>query len=235
MKEEIIQQSAGWGRSADVLHQGAEAVLIKCGDELVKRRVEKGYRLKDLDDKLRRRRTRGESKLLLKAGKIINVPDVKLTDELSKEITMEFIDGVKLSGGLDDMENWEEVCLGIGEGIGKLHGEGIIHGDLTTSNLIWVERGKKVPTHPPASERDALKDKGGVYFIDFGLGYGNGRVEDKAVDLHLIRQALEAKHFLKWEDFFGKILEGYRKCDGAEEVLKRLEKVEKRGRYKQSY
>ena len=74
------------------------------------------------------------------------------------------------------------------------------------------------------------------YFIDFGLGFANGRVEDKAVDIYLIKEALEAKHFLHFEKFFKVVLEGYKKTSKhAAEVLKRLEKVEKRGRYKQNY
>ena len=131
---------------------------------------------------------------------------------------MDFINGKKLSENLDDLDNWKEVCLKLGENIAKLHDAGIIHGDLTTSNMIYVEKEKK------------------VYFIDFGLGFMSERAEDKAVDLHLIRQALEAKHFLHWEKFWKVVLEGYGKTSAkAAETLKRLEKVEKRGRYKEQY
>ena len=130
---------------------------------------------------------------------------------------MEFISGRKLSENLDELKDWKEVCEKIGENIAKLHDLNIIHGDLTTSNMIYVEKEEK------------------VYFIDFGLGYGNGKTEDKAVDLHLIKQAIEAKHFEKWEEYFKAVLKGYRISENAQETLKRLEKVERRGRYKEQY
>ena len=198
-----------------VIQQGAEAVLIKRGEVLLKRRVAKGYRLKVIDDKLRGIRTRKEAKLIEKAGKLINVPKMLKVNDKEMEIEMDFIEGKKLSESLDEMKNWEEVCLEIGKSIGKLHDSGIIHGDLTTSNMIYSD--------------------GKLYFIDFGLGYENGRAEDKAVDLHLIKQALEAKHFLHFDKFFKAVLEGYESSKGYGEVMKRFEKVEKRGRYKEQY
>ena len=95
-----------------------------------------------------------------------------------------------------------------------MHETHVVHGDLTTSNMI-------------------LK-KGKVYFIDFGLSFQNGKYEDKAVDLHLLRQALEAKHFTHWEDLFKSVEEGYLSVDKIEgkKVLERFKAVEKRGRYK---
>ncbi len=209
MKEQIIQQ-------------GAEAVLIKKGNALLKRRTAKGYRLKVLDDKLRGMRTRKEAKLIEKAGKLINVPGMIKVNDKEMEIEMDFVEGKKLSESLDGMKNWEEVCLEIGRSIGKLHDAGIIHGDLTTSNLIW-------------SSDVGDEKKGKLYFIDFGLGFENGKTEDKAVDLHLIKQALEAKHFLHFDKFFKAVLKGYESSKGYKEVMKRFEKVEKRGRYKNNY
>ena len=76
---------------------------------------------------------------------------------------------------------------------------------------------------------------GKLYFIDFGLGYENGKTEDKAVDLHLIKQALEAKHFLYFDKFFDSVMKGYEKSRGQEEVMRRFKKVEQRGRYKEQY
>jgi len=225
-----------------IIQQGAEAVIILKRKKILKRRIAKGYRLEELDVGIRRRRTRSEARLLEKADKVINVPNVLKVNDSDKEIEMEFIDGVKLSEGLDGLKNWKEVCFLIGVNIGKLHDAGIIHGDLTTSNMIWVSdvgASGLVPTPPLTAEQRGevsgeVQDK--VYFIDFGLGYGNGRVEDKAVDLHLIKQALEAKHFGRWEEYWDEIQRGYlEESKGAREVLKRLEKVEKRGRYKGNY
>jgi len=58
--------------------------------------------------------------------------------------------------------------------------------------------------------------------------------QNKAVDLHLIKQALEAKHFENWEEHYKNILRGYKKSKDYPSVIKRLKKVESRGRYKQS-
>jgi len=71
-----------------------------------------------------------------------------------------------------------------------------------------------------------------IFFIDFGLGYFNGKYEDKAVDIHLLKQALEAKHFKHWEALFNEFVKGYKKYSEAEKVFQRLKAVEKRGRYK---
>jgi N6-L-threonylcarbamoyladenine synthase/protein kinase Bud32 len=136
-------------------------------------------------------------------------------NEKTKEITMEFIDGKKLSESLDSMKEKLEVSKQIGINLAKLHDNEIIHGDLTTSNMI-------------------LKDSI-LYFIDFGLGFTSKRVEDKAVDLHLIKEALEAKHFNIAKQCFEKILEGYKMSKYYEEVIQRLKKVESRGRYKLQY
>jgi|SRR3989338_2127534 len=198
-----------------VIARGAEAILYMRGKHLIKERVRKGYRIFELDEKLRKIRSRKEAKLLDKAVKIISVPNLIEMDERGKLIEMEFIKGKKLSEHLDKLGDSAEVCRKIGQGIAKLHDAGIIHGDLTTSNMI-LKRGE-------------------VYFIDFGLGFESSSIEDKAVDLHLIRQALEARHFKHFDKYFQAVLEGYKLSKNWNETMKRLEKVEKRGRYKQAY
>ncbi len=200
----------------EIITRGAEAVLIRQGNKLVKRRISKGYRLKEIDEKLRLRRTRQEARLLAKATGMVAVPRVLAVDEKKKELVMEYIGGKKLSEHLDSMplEKARMLCKKIGESIAKLHDANIIHGDLTTSNMIYVEK----------------EDK--VYFIDFGLGFHSTRIEDKAVDLHLLKQALEAKHFAHWQELFNAVIDGYSISENSAKVLERLEKVEKRGRYK---
>ncbi len=221
----------------NVIAQGAEAILIHEDSNLIKRRTTKGYRLPVLDEKLRKQRTRKEAKLLEKASKLIPVPNVIKSSDKSMEIDMAFIEGKKLSESLDSLPNAEEVCTQIGQNIAKLHDAGIIHGDLTTSNMILVEspstQQEKTnkspnPAHRPSSINESLK----VFFIDFGLGFESEKVEDKAVDLHLIKQALEAKHFLHFESFFNSVLEGYKISKHHIATINRLKAVEKRGRYK---
>jgi len=198
-----------------IIQQGAEAILIHKNNLLLKRRTKKSYRLPILDEKIRKQRTKKEAKLLEKSEKLIPVPKIKKVDEKTKEIEMEFIDGLKLSENLDKIKDSINICKQIGENIAKLHDNSIIHGDLTTSNMIFSN--KK------------------VYFIDFGLGFESGKTEDKAVDLHLIKEALEAKHFEHAESFWKAILEGYKISNHYPAVLNRLKAVEKRGRYKQAY
>ena len=193
-----------------IIAQGAEAILYKENDYLIKERIKKSYRIDEIDFKLRKYRTRSEAKLL---SKVENSPKVFDVDEKEMKIKMEFIDGKLVKNILDDMnKNKRNLLLReIGGKIAKMHDDNIIHGDLTTSNMI-------------------LKNK--IYFIDFGLGFVSNKIEDKAVDLHLLRQALESKHYRHFEESFKEVLEGYKLSKNWKEVLNRLEKVERRGRYK---
>jgi TP53 regulating kinase-like protein len=70
-----------------------------------------------------------------------------------------------------------------------------------------------------------------LFIIDFGLSFHSQRLEDKAVDLHLIKQALEAKHFQNHEGLFKEFLKNYKPKD-YKNILEQLKKVEARGRYK---
>jgi Kae1-associated kinase Bud32 len=194
-----------------IIFQAAEAIIIKDKDKVIKRRIVKGYRIPVLDEKLRKQRTRSEAKILEKASKIINVPKVFGVNEGKTEIVMQFIKGKKLSDHLDNLKNKNKIAEQIGYEITKLHDNNLIHGDLTTSNMILSE------------------DK--VFLIDFGLGFHSQRFEDKAVDLHLLRQALEAKHFKNWKSLFDSVLNGYNPKEKIN-ILKQLEKVESRGRYR---
>ena len=217
-----------------IIAQGAEATIFKIKDKVVKDRIPKAYRHPELDNKIRRRRTKSEGKILEKASKIINCPPPLVNPGQGRMIHMPFIDGKKLSQELNNLDNQLEVMRQIGESTSKLHKENIIHGDLTTSNMILKE-GKNSIRHDPNSEEDLIKGtSGSVYFIDFGLGYQNGKYEDKAVDIHLLKQALEAKHFQNWKELFKAFEKGYLSIDKEEskKVLERLTAVEKRGRYK---
>jgi TP53 regulating kinase-like protein len=237
--------------SQKIIAQGAEAIIYKINDKVVKDRISKKYRHPELDLKLRKSRTKSEAKIINKLKSIINVP--KITETKENEIIMEYIDGKKLSDCLDDLKNKNEIAEQIGQEIAKIHDSDIIHGDLTTSNMIYVEdlkSIKEISINPykliNLNNKNRIKDnsinKGlsdinnknnnfKVYFIDFGLGFHSERIEDKAVDLHLIRQALEAKHFKYWQSLFEHIIKGYNSKD-KDKILKQLEKVESRGRYK---
>jgi len=191
--------------------QGAEAKLYLVDNKIIKDRFEKDYRIKEIDKRLRKSRTKREAKIFNKL-EAINFPSPKLikTDDIDK-ITMEFIKGPKVRDILEE-KNYTKLSEEIGKKLAILHNNNLIHGDLTTSNMILAKE---------------------IYFIDFGLSYFSHKIEDKAVDLHLLKQALESKHYKVWEKCFDAAIKAYKKeSKDSSEVFKRLETVEKRGRYK---
>ncbi|MFA4960840.1 MAG: KEOPS complex kinase/ATPase Bud32 [Candidatus Pacearchaeota archaeon] len=179
---------------------------------ILKSRISKSYRHPIIDKQIRIRRTRSEAKILNKALSLgINVPSVIKTEKFNLEI--EYIKGDKLSEKLNYFSKQKQstAMKMLGEQTAKLHDAEIIHGDLTTSNTIFK--------------------KNKLFIIDFGLGFFSPKIEDKAVDLHLIKQALEAKHYKNYKELFEQFLSGYAPKD-KEKIIKKLETVEKRGRYK---
>ena len=188
---------------------GAEAVVYLDKD-VIKERIKKSYRHKDIDLKLRKFRTRRESKFLKKLEGIkFPAPRLVSMDDKEMKIIMEYIDAPRLRDVINS-NNQKKLCKETGKLVAELHNNDMIHGDLTTSNILF-------------------KDK--ISFIDFGLSFFSKRVEDKAVDIHLFRQALESKHHKIWRAAFKNFLSGY-KADDYKEVMLRFEKVEGRGRYK---
>jgi N6-L-threonylcarbamoyladenine synthase/protein kinase Bud32 len=238
-----------------ILARGAEAniILVKQNGKepfIIKDRIKKSYRFPQIDEQIRGRRTRAEAKLLTKASQIINspLPFFEPSIKNSSKLKMPFVKGKKLSDFLDKfpLNKQKEICKIIGNNIAKLHDNDIIHGDLTTSNMILVEdkneTGKKL-VNKKGSSNVKLKVSSGavglygfkIYFIDFGLGFISPKVEDKAVDLHVLRQALEAKHFKHWQVLFTQVLKGYSASKNHKKVLEQFKKVEARGRYKEKY
>jgi TP53 regulating kinase-like protein len=195
----------------NVIDSGAEAVIYLDGN-VVKDRISKGYRLKEIDERLRKSRTRREAKILQKLASI-DFPAPRLIECNNKEkIVMDFIKGPRLRDILE-RKDYLKLSEEIGKKIAILHNHCIIHGDLTTSNMI-------------------LRNNE-IHFIDFGLSFFSAKVEDKAVDLHLLKQALESKHYRTWQECFDSALKAYtREAMEGDAVLKRLEKVEARGRNK---
>jgi len=238
--------------------------------KITKHRIKKSYRHPTLDTQLRKRRTKSEYKILEKASKIINIPKLISTNNIDI-IEMEFIKGDKLSTNLNDYPTEKEIKLSqnnsntikrvggrvlhsvakkltqekiaqlIGEEIAKLHDANIIHGDLTTSNMILVNP-KKISLDNNIANSEGVSERAGgileksskIYLIDFGLSYISQKIEDKAVDIHLLKQSLEAKHFQNYENLIKAFLKGYKNSENYQQVLERLEAVEKRGRYKRA-
>jgi len=187
--------------------RGAEAVLTKTPKGIVKRRLKKTYRHPDLDEQLRTTRTKAEARILEKARRAgVPVPNVEEVDTYT--LLLEEIPGIVLKDVLDEHPTLTEQ---VGEHVAKLHDAHIIHGDLTTSNMI--------------------QNGSTIYLIDFGLAFHSRRVEDKAVDLHVLKQALASRHHTVSDKAYAAFLNGY-VPEEKEQILTRLAHVEKRGRNK---
>jgi Kae1-associated kinase Bud32 len=201
----------------DIVKRGAEAVIYREGGKsgvLIKERVRKGYRLPVLDEEIRRLRTPGEARLLGRAGRSgVLTPDAEMAGKY--KIRMEEVKGERLKDTLNTMRKGKqkEVAKKIGAMVAALHSADIIHGDLTTSNMIL---------------------KGGeLYIIDFGLGKVSQKVEDKATDLFLLYEAIISTHYEISEAVWKTIINTYmQKYSTAPEVMTRFERIGRRRRYK---
>lgn len=186
--------------------KGAEATVEVIEGKVVKNRKPKKYRHRELDQKIREERTETEVKLMQEAIKYgVNAPRPEKKD--GSTISMQKIDGKPFKEVIEERTGLMEEY---GENVSNLHSADIIHGDLTTSNALVDE---------------------GLQLIDFGLAFRSDRIEDKAVDIHLLKQVLNSSHPEVAEEAWNSFLEGYRP-ENREEVLEQLEEVEKRGRYK---
>ncbi|MEM1565029.1 MAG: KEOPS complex kinase/ATPase Bud32, partial [Candidatus Bathyarchaeia archaeon] len=163
-------------------------------------------------------RTIHEAQLMHEAKKAgVPTPTIYFVDMRDSTIIMEFIEGKQLKQLLGEIsaENRQHLCRKVGELIGKLHKYGIVHGDLTTSNMIQARDGK-------------------IFFVDFGLGEKTRELEAKGVDLHLMKRALQSTHFKFAEECFKSVIEGYASIlDGetVKNVLDKIGEIERRGRY----
>ena len=185
---------------------------------IMKRRLSKAYRLSELDKAIRAQRTLREPQLIHRAKEAgVPTPTIFLIDTVDTNIIMEYIEGKQVKQILSDLPPSERLhlCRHIGMLIGRLHNHGIIHGDLTTSNMILTSTGK-------------------VFFVDFGLGEQSEELEVKGVDLHLMKRALQSTHYKYAKECFDAVLEGYAETVGeapAKSVLEKIQEIERRGRY----
>lgn len=183
-------------------------------DVLLKERVSKNYRIGEIDHILRKKRTKNEARLLHLAKTCgVTTPIIYDVDKENKIITMEFIPGKPVKNVLDESSPTQRraICEKIGAKVAHLHNCGIIHGDMTSSNLLL--RGDE------------------IVFIDFGLGKISDLVEDKGTDLLVFKKALSGIHYDIVEDCFQSILQGYLEADGYREILEKIGEIEVRGRY----
>lgn len=205
-----------------LVKKGAEASLFledwHGRKVLMKKRLPKRYRLSEIDEKIRTYRTIHESQLLHYAKEAgVPTPTIFMVDLADSNIIMEFVEGKQVKQVLNNLSSEERQRLSrhIGELIGCLHRNNVIHGDLTTSNMILTPSGR-------------------VVFVDFGLGEKNVELEIRGVDMHLMKRAFQSTHFDYAEECFSAALEGYARVVGdetAKEVLEKVREIERRGRY----
>lgn len=210
-------------RGRALIAKGAEAELVRIqdwyvSDTLMKHRIPKMYRIASLDSQIREQRTRSEAEIIHKA-KVLGVtcPMIYQVDRESTSLYIEYVRGSILRMVLESLasEQRDRTFRSIGMMIAKLHEGGIVHGDLTTSNLV-------------------LKPSGNVCLIDFGLSEHSLEIEKHGVDIHLLKHMLISTHYRLADSCFSSFIEGYsvvRGEDCVRAVLAKLQEIEKRGRY----
>ncbi|MDA4124250.1 MAG: Kae1-associated kinase Bud32 [Thaumarchaeota archaeon] len=204
-----------------LIYRGAEADLVRGkwqGLEAVfKLRKPLPYRHPVLDDAIRRFRTLREAEMIHSARTAgVLAPHLYLVDPPGSTLVMEFVRGARLKDVLSRASGKEASRLfeSVGRNAAKLHGAGIMHGDLTTANMIV--RGRD------------------LYFIDFGLSLHTSRLEDHAVDIRLIKETLVGAHSEVSSLALTSLVKGYSTVAGPERcraVIRQLRNIERRGRY----
>ena len=209
---------------------------------VVKQRFPKRYRHPALDAALSRSRLLAECRAMAKVRRLgVDCPCVWLCDERERCIVMEHVDGELLKDALSRLERLRQreaeqpaeggraasesasLMRGLGRLVGALHAAGVIHGDLTSSNIM-CRRGAGAAADSDGSPR--------LCALDFGLSVNSLLVEDRAVDLYVLERAFLSTH-PRSQPLFDAVLNAYLLCarDGSK-VLQKLISVRQRGRKK---
>ncbi len=204
--------------------RGAEASIRRVDwwgfPALLKERDAKSYRPKALDERLRRERTRNEVRLLVEARRLgVRTPILYDIDLPRHRLIMEELPGPTLRQLLEDPDLEAAALLGavraFGHALGRLHGGGIAHGDLTSSNVLFPQG----PGGPPA-------------LLDLSMGTRSPGLEELGIDLHLVEEDLKALH-AKAEGLIRAFHEGYAEGNpsGEKDVRARARAIKGRVRY----
>ena len=211
--------------SALTLHpfyRGAEADLflttIGSWKTVIKRRIRKKYRNPSLDEQIRRERTLNEASLLHQARMTgARVPTLFGIDTDTKSIAMTYLSGNSVRESLNRMRASEarKFFTELGKQVGLLHIGGIVHGDLTTSNIIVTKRA--VP-----------------FLLDFGMSRISSESEDRGVDLHLLQRSITTTQTEGYSSHIKAVAQGYEKRVGssiAASTFGKATEIARRGRY----
>ena len=204
-----------------LIYTGAEAeiYLQEWFGELAirKQRIPKSYRVPLLDDNIRHQRTSHEATMLREARKLgVAVPTILHIDPDSSSLIMDYISGTTLKEELHVVSKLDRRarCRALGELLAVMHMGGIVHGDITLSNVI--------------------SQSGKLFIIDFGLGNFSKEVEAMGVDLLLLNRSIRSTHYLFHTELFKSFIKGYSQIIGpksSNEIMEKMREVERRGRY----
>ena len=234
-----------------LITQGAEALLYRTTfltpttPAALKIRLPKPWRHPALDARLTRQRVLAEARVLNKCAREgVAVPAVLGVGCEEGWVAVEWVEGGTVkeavrgreADGGDEM--MRDLMRRIGGAVGKLHSVGVVHGDLTTSNMM-LRRGKSAKSNDAGQGKGEDENvtgnaalAGEIVLIDFGLAVQTVQEEDRAVDLYVLERAFGSTH-PREEGMFGELLEGYRVAfKGSKGTLRRLEDVRMRGRKK---
>ena len=208
--------------SGELMYQGAEARIYSCkffGKPcILKERFTKKYRVAELDQKITQQRINQEARTMARCRRRgIACPAVYHVDNEKKSIYMEHVTDGKtvrdfIHASQQEGKDFSDLAPKIGVTLAAMHGCDVIHGDLTTSNMIYNEV------------------TGKLTLIDFGLSSVSNLAEDKGVDLYVLERAILSSH-PNTEGFFQQVLSEYQ-CSStkAASVISKLDEVRMRGR-----
>jgi len=216
-----MQELVGEMNLPKLIYKGAEAEIYLenwFGELSVrKKRVAKPYRVAELDEAIRRTRTVHEATLMQEARKLgVPVPTIHHIDPESSSFLMEYLNGPTLKEELGRLTPEDRVsrCRLLGKLLAQMHDGGIVHGDMTISNVISVQSK--------------------LFLIDFGLGAFSRELEDRGVDVLLLNRAMKSTHIKFHSNIFAAFLEGYTAQAGRKMgklVSDKMHEIERRGRY----
>jgi len=233
-----------------LITQGAEGRLYKttylshaipCA---LKYRPPKPWRHPTLDARLTKHRILSEARILARLRREgLRVPAVYGIDEAAGWLMLEWVPGAPVRarinealgdrvGGIEEDEALRGLMRRIGAAVGRMHKIGVVHGDLTTSNMMLSPKplNEIVDGEPEPENKDSGALDGEIVIIDLGLASGSVLHEDRAVDLYVLERAFGSTH-PRAECIFSEVLDAYRSSfPQAPVVLKKLEEVRMRGR-----
>jgi TP53 regulating kinase-like protein len=213
--------SLGEEAEPKLIYKGAEAEIYLqswLGEPAIRKsRTIKPYRIPALDESIRQTRTAHEANMMQEARRLgVPVPTIRHVDLHSSTLIMDYVNGPTLKEELFHLplSQCRMRCIALGGLLGEMHEGGVVHGDMTISNV--------------------LSEHGRLFLIDFGLGGLSKEIEDRGVDLLLLSRAIKSTHYAIHVPMLKAVINGYSTSAGKKtrkEVVEKMREIERRGRY----